>query len=199
MEAVLIYPIHIAYWASFGVALLITRHRRAAAGTAPASDEVAAAMTSSRFSSGLVLFQGIGFGVMYFGIGAAVFGRGLSHVSLWQRLVAAAVIALGAVLMGWALVHFRSWRLRARLDVGHELATGGPFAIVQHPIYLGLDLLGIGTAIWAPTPILWIAAAWIAWGSDLRARAEERVLRQAFGDRYLRYCRATSRFVPGVY
>ena len=62
-----------------------------------------------------------------------------------------------------------------------------------------LNLLALGSAIWVPTPILWIAFLLMVIGSDLRARAEERILEDAFGDSYREYCKRTRRFVPGVY
>jgi protein-S-isoprenylcysteine O-methyltransferase Ste14 len=101
--------------------------------------------------------------------------------------------------MSWALEYFRSWRFRAKLDAGHQLATGGPFRLLRHPIYMGLNLLAIGSAIWVPTPLLWTAVGVMLIGSDLRARGEERVLLAAFGDAYREYCARTRRFVPGVY
>ena len=64
---------------------------------------------------------------------------------------------------------------------------------------MGLNLLALGSAIWVPTPLLWVAFALMAIGSHLRARAEERILEQAFGDAYRSYCQRTRRFVPGVY
>lgn len=141
----------------------------------------------------------VAFGVMYMGLGAAVIpGR----VPVWfrgQRIVGILVIAAGAVVMCWALLYFRSWRFRARLDAGHELATGGPYALVRHPIYAGLNLLALGTAVWVPTWLTWAAVVLMVVGSDLRARAEEGVLRQAFGDTYQAYCARTRRFIPGVY
>jgi protein-S-isoprenylcysteine O-methyltransferase Ste14 len=106
---------------------------------------------------------------------------------------------MGAVLGASTLVHFRSWRFRATLDRGHQLATGGPFTILRHPIYMALNLLALGSAIWVPTPTLWIAFLLMAVGSDLRGRAEERILQEAFGDSYRDYCRRTKRFVPGLY
>jgi protein-S-isoprenylcysteine O-methyltransferase Ste14 len=133
------------------------------------------------------------------GVGAAVIPR---RVPVWfpgQRIAGTLIIALGAWLMCWALVYFRSWRFRAKLDAGHELATGGPYALVRHPIYAGLNLLALGTAVWVPTPLTWIAVGLMVLGSDLRGRAEEGVLRQAFGDAYRDYCARTRRFVPGVY
>jgi protein-S-isoprenylcysteine O-methyltransferase Ste14 len=103
------------------------------------------------------------------------------------------------VLACWALAHFASWRLRAKVDVGHRLATEGPFRHIRHPIYAGLDLLAIGSALWVPTLTLWAAALLMFVGGDLRARAEERLLRQVFGAAYDDYRARTSRFVPGLY
>ena len=101
--------------------------------------------------------------------------------------------------MTWALVYFRSWRFRATLDNGHQLATAGPFRILRHPIYMGLNLLALGTALWVPTAIVWTAFVLMAIGSDLRARAEEILLKQAFDPAYGEYCARTRRFVPGIY
>jgi protein-S-isoprenylcysteine O-methyltransferase Ste14 len=64
---------------------------------------------------------------------------------------------------------------------------------------MGLNLLALGSAIWVPTPTLWAACLLMAIGSDLRGRAEERILNEAFGDSYRDYCRHAKRFVPGLY
>jgi protein-S-isoprenylcysteine O-methyltransferase Ste14 len=39
----------------------------------------------------------------------------------------------------------------------------------------------------------------VAVGSDLRGRAEEKLLSKTFGDAYRDYLAKTKRFVPGVY
>jgi protein-S-isoprenylcysteine O-methyltransferase Ste14 len=165
------------------------------AGPVPVATEV----HTAGHSRALVAFHAIAFGVMYFGIAMAVFGR---RVPFWfgaQRLTGAIVVAVGAVLMVWAMTYFRSWRFRETLDKGHELATDGPFRFLRHPIYMALNLLALGSAIWVPTPLLWIAVVLMAVGSHLRGRAEERILDAAFGDQYRDYCRRTRRFVPYVY
>jgi protein-S-isoprenylcysteine O-methyltransferase Ste14 len=64
---------------------------------------------------------------------------------------------------------------------------------------LGLNLLAVGSAVWAPTLVTWIAAGLMVLGSDLRARAEERLLTGTFGETYSTYCQRTARFVPGLY
>ena len=70
---------------------------------------------------------------------------------------------------------------------------------MRHPIYMGLNLLAIGTAVWVPTAATWIGAVLMVIGSDLRGRAEEKMLASAFGSPYPEYCARTRRFVPGIY
>jgi protein-S-isoprenylcysteine O-methyltransferase Ste14 len=139
------------------------------------------------------------FAVLYFGVGQAVFGTGVPHFVLGQRVLGASIILGGGGLMYWARVSFASWRFRAELDAGHQLATGGPFRFVRHPLYAGMDLLALGTAIWIPTVIVWIGFVLMVLGGDLRARAEEPLLEQAFGEAYREYRRSTYRFLPGIY
>src|SRR5438094_9711231 len=118
----------------------------------------------------------IAFGVMYFGIAQAVIPGQVPERFAGQRIVGTTVMALGWSLICWSLAFFRSWRFRAKLDAGHRLATGGPFAVLRNPIYMGLNLLAIGSALWVETVIVWVAVVLMALGGDLRARAEEKLL-----------------------
>jgi protein-S-isoprenylcysteine O-methyltransferase Ste14 len=193
----LIYPTHVAFWASFG----LTRRLTHAGDAQPASPAAPAATRSetapfSRFVLGVHM---LAFGVMYAGIGQAVFPNRVPGWFTGQRAAGTAVMALGALLMSWAVASFQSWRFRAKLDEGHRLATDGPFRLLRHPIYMGLNLLALGSAIWIPTPTVWTAVILMVVGSDLRARSEEAVLTSVFGQTYIDYSRRTRRFVPGVY
>lgn len=195
-----IYAVHALFWASFGITLLVSRHKPprpevAPSPTTPAGDE----SRTAPWSRAVLVLHALAFAVMYFGVGNAALAGRVPHVFAGQRVVASVVIALGGWLMAWALVHFASWRLRARIDEGHRLATEGPFRFVRHPIYLGLDLLAIGTAIWIPTEIVASSVVLMLVAGDLRARAEENVLKRIFGATYLEYGKRTSRFVPGIY
>lgn len=198
-----IYAVHNVFWAAFGVTRLVLRSldRRdnRVSVTPPVAKQESTQEKTAPFSRALLAFHALAFAVMYFGIGFAVIP---GQVPIWfpgQRFVGALVILTGAALMVWSLVYFRSWRFRAKLDQDHELATGGPFRLLRHPIYMGLNLLALGSAIWIPTPIMWAAFVLMAIGSDLRARAEETILEQVFGSSYREYCTRTRRFVPGVY
>jgi protein-S-isoprenylcysteine O-methyltransferase Ste14 len=194
-----IYTVHWGFWGAFGLTRVILRSRDRKDSRAVDTTLISQKEQTAPFSRALLAFHALAFGLMYFGMGLAVIPGRVPNWFPGQRLAGTLVIAGGAALMVWALVYFRSWRVRATLDKGHQLATGGPFRILRHPIYMGLNLLALGTALWVPTVIVWAAFVLMAIGSDLRARAEETLLRQAFDPSYREYCARTRRFVPGIY
>jgi protein-S-isoprenylcysteine O-methyltransferase Ste14 len=194
-----IYTVHSAFWGAFGLTLIILRRRGRTDNHASDTTPTPQKETTAPFSRALLAFHSLAFGLMYFGIGFAVMPGRVPNWFPGQRVVGTLVIAVGSALMVSALVYFRSWRFRATVDQSHQLATGGPFRILRHPIYMGLNLLALGTAIWIPTPIVWAAFVLMVIGSDLRARAEETLLKQAFGPSYSKYCTRTRRFIPGIY
>jgi protein-S-isoprenylcysteine O-methyltransferase Ste14 len=116
-----------------------------------------------------------------------------------QPVVGGAVMVAAGALLASALRVFQSWRLLARIEEGHQLCTRGPFRFVRHPIYASMDLLALGTFLWAPSLIVLVGAILVALGGDLRGRAEERLLAEVFGDQYRDYCRRAKRTIPGVY
>lgn len=206
----LIYVAHGGFWGSFGLTrLLVRRSGRAASTTSTATPSDAATPSdtgptaersdSAPYPRALLALHMLAMGLMYYGIANAVIPNLVPPGIPGRRIVGAAIIALGAALVAWALVHFSSWRYRAEIEPGHRLATDGPFRIVRHPLYLGMNLLALGTAVWVPTPLVWSGLLVMIIGGDLRARSEEKLLRSAFGATYVDYCAKTKRFVPGVY
>jgi protein-S-isoprenylcysteine O-methyltransferase Ste14 len=148
----------------------------------------------------LVAVHAAAFAVLFYGVGRAEWDNHVPfHPPVWRVVAGVAVIALGAVLAFWARVSFASWRIRAQLDAGHRLATGGPFALIRNPIYSAMNLLALGTAIWVNNAGAWLGVLLMAIGGELRTRAEEPLLEQAFGEEYRAYRRRTWRFVPAVY
>ncbi len=193
----LLYAAHGAVWTSFGVAGLFVK--RQASTTTQSSPPPTEREATAPYSRAVLAIHFLAFGVMYFGLGNTIIPN---RVPFWfhgQRLAGAIIIAAGAALMWWARVWFASWRFRAKVDASHQLATGGPFRLVRHPIYLGLNLLALGSAIWDPTLPVWIGFGLMVIGSDLRGRTEERLLAAVFGPAYTDYRGRTKRFVPGVY
>jgi protein-S-isoprenylcysteine O-methyltransferase Ste14 len=194
----LVYVAHALFWGSFGLTRWLIQ-RSANRLPSGGADPAASKSHTAPYSRALLVIHALAFGTMYFGLAAAVLPNQVPVLFLGQRVVATLIIALGAWLTCWALLYFGSWRFRAKLDEGHQLATGGPFKFVRHPIYMGLNLLALGTTLWVPTPILWASLLLMLIGGDLRARAEEKLLARVFGTTYSEYCKNTSRFLPGIY
>jgi protein-S-isoprenylcysteine O-methyltransferase Ste14 len=196
-----IYMAHAAFWLFFAAGHFAARHRsrRSLSNSSPTEDPPSPTPLRAPRAKLLIGVHMVAFALLYTGIERAVFRVGMPAVPAALRSVGGFLILLGGALMCWARLAFASWRFRAQIDLGHRLATGGPFRFVRHPIYLGMDLLGIGTCLWIPTPLVWLGAVLMVVVGDLRARAEELLLERAFGDRYIAYRIRTRRFIPGVY
>ena len=120
---------------------------------------------------------------------------------------AEATLRWGGVLLAWASaavaiesirVLGRHWSLQARLLPGHRLVREGPYAHVRHPIYVAMLGLLVGTGLNA-TPFFVLAAASALYlvGTKLRLSTEEALLRQQFGDEFVRYAAEVHALWPG--
>jgi protein-S-isoprenylcysteine O-methyltransferase Ste14 len=119
----------------------------------------------------------------------------------WQLWVAlGAVLTLGGLLFTvWARVYLgRNWSGVVTIKADHELVTGGPYGLVRHPIYSGLVLAFIGTALaigqWRG--VLAVGLALIA--IVHRVIVEERFMREQFGAAYDAYAQRVRALVPGL-
>jgi protein-S-isoprenylcysteine O-methyltransferase Ste14 len=150
---------------------------------------VAMSATSAVYYVGLVLWL----------IAPRWLGAPLAAPSAPLQIAGLACALAGLGLMGWAYVVFRSWRWRAEVDPGHQLMTGGPFGLIRHPIYLSFAVFYLGSVLLLPYAVFLLHALASLVAYDYRARAEEAVMLDAFGDRYREYRDRTRRFLPGVY
>ena len=82
--------------------------------------------------------------------------------------------------------------LRAR----HPVVTRGPYALVRHPLYLGILLLAAGSALAHPSLAVVSAAAGLAAGIAYKIPGEERALRATCGDAYARYAAEVPALFP---
>ena len=77
------------------------------------------------------------------------------------------------------------------------LVVAGPYRLVRHPLYAGVDGLTVGIALLADHPWAYLGALALAlWFSLVLAPFEERELRALFGPAYDAYMRKTRRFLP---
>jgi protein-S-isoprenylcysteine O-methyltransferase Ste14 len=115
-------------------------------------------------------------------------------------LLALVLVIAGMLFAYWARVHLgRNWSGEVMVKVGHSLITSGPYRSVRHPIYSGMTLALVGTALATGAPYGFIGLALILFGFLVRARLEEALMRETFPAHYDDYARRTARLIPGVY
>ena len=81
---------------------------------------------------------------------------------------------------------------------GAQLVRSGIYSRMRHPIYAGWCLFAIGFALTFGSLLGLAVAAAVLIYYDLRARTEERFLRERYPE-YATYMRSVRRFVPGIY
>jgi protein-S-isoprenylcysteine O-methyltransferase Ste14 len=114
-------------------------------------------------------------------VGSVIYFPGMAFL-LWARLV------LGKM-------YFVSTSFGAQLYTDHKLVTNGPFAIVRHPMYLGLIAAALGSLLLYQT---WTALAYALFAPFvlMRARREELALSAEFGEEWQAYCRRVPALLP---
>jgi protein-S-isoprenylcysteine O-methyltransferase Ste14 len=116
--------------------------------------------------------------------------------------VAIQTFALAMILAGfgitiWARHHLgQFWSGRVMLKVGHELIQTGPYAQVRHPIYSGIFLAMLGTALFVGEWRALLGTAIFFVGHWVKARREEELLATQFGAEYEEYRQRTGSLLP---
>jgi protein-S-isoprenylcysteine O-methyltransferase Ste14 len=92
----------------------------------------------------------------------------------------------------------RNWSGVVQLKQDHELIVRGPYSIVRHPIYTGLLLAFLGSALAAGEWRALLATVIVAVSFWRKLRLEERWLCEFFGRQYLDYMQRVKALVPWV-
>ena len=114
------------------------------------------------------------------------------------RVFGTALSVVGVALSLWAIVTLgRHYDLVLEVHAGHQLVRTGPFAWVRHPVYTGLAIHFIGACLATGSALLIFGTLLVTFPAFYaRARAEERLLREQFGDEYVRYAKEVGMLVP---
>jgi protein-S-isoprenylcysteine O-methyltransferase Ste14 len=120
-------------------------------------------------------------------------------LSLWLVQLGAALTFVGVAFAIWARVWIAgNWSSDVTLKRDHELIVAGPYRWVRHPIYTGILVALLGTALaigeWRGLLAVLLAAA--AYWRKLRI--EEAVMRRQFGEAYARYAERVPALIPFV-
>jgi protein-S-isoprenylcysteine O-methyltransferase Ste14 len=151
-----------------------------------------ASAASSRWGIGLVF---VGFMLIWIWLKPVGFQK--STVSSVVSMILGPI----SVFLAWASAHElgKQWRFEAAISADHNLIQTGPYRWIRHPIYTSMFgmLMATGAAYtWWP---MWVAgaAAFIA-GTEIRVRAEDRLLEQHFQERFREYRSRASAYIPFV-
>lgn len=132
------------------------------------------------------------------------FGGGWLHARIYPANVAVAVIGalltmLGVAFACWARhVLGRNWSSVVQVKKDHELIQSGPYRWVRHPIYTGLLLAFLGTAMAIGEWRGLVCVAIVAVSFWFKLKLEERWMRENFGVAYENYMRRTKALIPGL-
>jgi protein-S-isoprenylcysteine O-methyltransferase Ste14 len=110
-----------------------------------------------------------------------------------------AIWVLGLALAIWARVYIgRNWGMPMTKRADPELVTTGPYHTIRHPIYTGMIVAMIGTAI--AVSIYWLIAAAILGAYFISsAFVEERDMAKNFPSTYPDYKASTKMLIPFVF
>jgi protein-S-isoprenylcysteine O-methyltransferase Ste14 len=128
----------------------------------------------------------------------------LDH-QLYPVTVPIALVGLLAVLMGvafsvWArLMLGGNWSNRVTVKENHTLVRTGPYRIVRHPIYSGILLGMLGSALQRGGIRCFVGVLICGFSFWLKTRAEERFMVQSFGEQYLQYRHRVKALAPFIF
>jgi len=118
--------------------------------------------------------------------------------SSWWRLVGGSAVLVGGVAVNlWADRLFkRAGTSVTPFEASTVLIVEGPFALSRNPMYLGMVLILVGTAVGLGSLSPWIVIPVFVWQVQRRfILPEEAKLEGTFGSRYVEYKRATRRWL----
>jgi protein-S-isoprenylcysteine O-methyltransferase Ste14 len=128
--------------------------------------------------------------------------HGNGHLALAGPVAAVIGLVLWAAGLGlavWARLYIgRNWGMPMTRRQEPDLVTTGPYRFIRHPIYSGITLALIGTAL-ATTLFELIIVAVIGGFFVFSASREERFLAQEFPDSYPEYKARTKMLIPFVF
>ena len=124
----------------------------------------------------------------------ALLRRGSGRLDGFMEVVGLCMILFGQLLRASA----RGYKAE-NSDNSGKLVTGGPYAMVRNPMYLGILVIGLGLVLVLGN--VWALALFVA-GFLMRYlylfEKEEKALARIFGSSYLDYTRQVPRLVPNL-
>jgi len=115
--------------------------------------------------------------------------------ALWITGLLVTVLGIGTAIYA-RLSLGANWSSMVTLKMGHELIRTGLYSRIRHPIYTGILLGMVGTAMIRSQLRSWLGAALVLASFYIKARREEHFLRQEFGEEFAAHQERTGMFLP---
>ncbi len=121
--------------------------------------------------------------------------------------MAAPINAISTLWVLWALSWVPAsrwsdatlWSSAVTLKADHTLVRCGPYRITRHPIYTGLLLAFVATALARDAVAAALGLGLVIVGLGLKVHQEERLLGEHFGAAYQQYRAQASAILPGIW
>jgi protein-S-isoprenylcysteine O-methyltransferase Ste14 len=124
------------------------------------------------------------------------------HQFLIGTSVAVKIFGLIACLCGFLLKFWsynslgKNWSPKINIYEDQELVAFGPYKHVRHPVYVSYLITFGGISIYCGNLLLLALSIGYLLLNAVRARREEKLLKEKFGQRYIDYLVNTGMFVP---
>ncbi|HAM51051.1 MAG TPA: hypothetical protein DCP92_10320 [Nitrospiraceae bacterium] len=134
-----------------------------------------------------------------------LFPKSAAEAILWQRTLAVGIASdlitlIGLIVALWARSTLGgNWSYDVVLKENHELIERGPYAYVRHPIYSGVLLMILGSAIISGRAGSFIVLAILFLGLWFKALQEEKLLAKHFPEVYPKYKQRVKAFIPFLF
>ena len=150
-------------------------------------------------AAAIIIFAAVRLGRRAGSPAAVFFSHPLFTPTLILGWAGALLTAIGIGFAIWARVNIgRNWSSHPAVKEHHQLVTTGPYAYVRHPIYSGILLAALGTAL--TTSIFGIGMlVFISITFAWRMNKEEKIMLELFPEQYPAYQKHTKRLVPFVW
>src|SRR5258708_7325652 len=116
----------------------------------------------------------------------------------WRALLSIMLFAVAAALSLSSSCGLRGHlRIVAALGADEKLVRVGPYGLVRHPIYTSMLVVICATAvIIAPWPLFLGSLLLFVAGTEIRVRAEEKLLASQFCEEFQDYKRTVPAYIP---
>jgi protein-S-isoprenylcysteine O-methyltransferase Ste14 len=148
-----------------------------------------------------VLFTVTGYFLVFSpGLNLGLLGYRLIPYSTFANVLGLALTAAGAAIAIWArIVLAGNWSSDVTVKENHALTTRGPYRLVRHPIYSGLLLAVLATAVNFGLVRCFVGWLCVFTGFLLKLRVEEQFMAREFGEQYQQYRQHVKALIPGVF